>query len=104
MSSDDVDPEALIAHFAYPLLPADRAAFRTAAESALAQLSCSGPGIAHRALAELQHLYFSPPADARVAHAGPRPFKGGKLTAAAPIGASDPREGARARRQFRVVG
>jgi hypothetical protein len=57
---DDTDADALIARLAGPLLPADRAAFRAAAESALAQLSCSGPGAAYRAVAPLQRAYFSP--------------------------------------------
>jgi hypothetical protein len=101
---DDTDPDALITRLAGPLLPADRAAFRAAAESALAQLSCSGPGIAYRALATLQRAYFNPPADTRVAHAGPRPFRGSKLADGPPIGREDPRTGARARRGFKVVG
>jgi hypothetical protein len=48
--SDDVDPEQLINRFCGPLNGGDRAAFRAAAENALAQLPCSGPGIAYRTL------------------------------------------------------
>jgi len=50
-SSYDPDLDALISRLAGPLLPADRAAFRAAAESALA--GCSGEGIAYRTLRDV---------------------------------------------------
>jgi hypothetical protein len=100
---DDTDLDALIARLAGPLLPIDRPAFRAAAESALAQITCSGPGAAYRAVAALQHAFFHAPPDNRYAHSGPRP-RPSKLANGPPIGREDPRTGARARRRFRVVG
>jgi hypothetical protein len=99
---DDADPDALITRLAGPLLPADRAAFRAAAEAALAGISCSGPGAAYRVVAALQRAYFDPPPD-RYAHAGPRP-RPSKLSNGPPIGRDDPRVGARDRRRFKPVG
>ena len=58
---DEFDCDELINRFAGPLLPSDRAAFRRAAEEALAQLPCAGPGAAHRAIAALQRSFFDPP-------------------------------------------
>jgi hypothetical protein len=101
---DDTDPDALIARLARPLLPADRAAFRRAAEAALAGIGCSGPGAAYRVVAALQRAYFDPPPDDRYAHAGPRPRRPSKLVEAGPIGTPDPREGARNRRRFKLIG
>jgi hypothetical protein len=102
MFSAEIDQ--LLSELSASLAPSQRSAFDAAARAALADIRCLGPGTAYRILAGLQKFYFDPPLDTRVAHAGPRPFRGGKLTAAAPIGAPDPREGARARRRFRVVG
>ena len=59
---DEFDCDELINRFAGPLLPSDRAAFRRAAEEAVAQLPCAGPGAAHRAIAALQRRFFDPPA------------------------------------------
>jgi hypothetical protein len=101
---DDTDPDALIARLSGPLLPADRAAFRRAAEAALAQVPCLGEGIAYRMLVALQRAYFDPPADTRVAHAGPRPYRPSKLSNGPPIGADDPRVGGRNRRWLKLVG
>ena len=98
-SSYDPDLDALISRLAGPLLPADRAAFRAAAESALA--GCSGEGIAYRTLRDVWRGYFHPPDD-HVAGMGPR-HRGGKLVAGPAIGASDPREGGRDRRRFQAV-
>jgi hypothetical protein len=64
---DDVDTEQIISRLAGPLLPADRAAFRAAAEEALARVSCLGEGAAYRAIAVLQRAYFNPPTDDRAA-------------------------------------
>jgi hypothetical protein len=41
---DDSIPDSLISRLANPLEPDDRAAFREAAEAALARVSCWGPG------------------------------------------------------------
>jgi hypothetical protein len=62
---DDADPEILISRLAGPLAPADRAAFRRAAEAALAALPCAGEGIIYRIVAPLQRAYFDPPDDRR---------------------------------------
>ena len=66
--SDDV--EELINRLCGPLSAGDRGDFRRAAEAALAQLPCSGPGIAFRTLRELFRSYFHPPDDHAVC--GPR--------------------------------
>jgi len=63
--SDDTDPESLISRLAGPLLPSVQAAFRQAAEDALARLPCYGEGAAYRAIVELQRVYFTPPPDNR---------------------------------------
>jgi hypothetical protein len=63
--SDDVDPDILISRLAGPLAPADREAFRRAAEEALARVPCWGEGAAYRAVAVLQRQYFDPPDDHR---------------------------------------
>src|SRR6516164_8663962 len=48
--SDDADPDILIDRLAAPLLPADRAAFRAAAEDALTRVPCLGEGAIYRAV------------------------------------------------------
>jgi hypothetical protein len=63
--SDDV--EQLISRLAGPLLPRDRAAFRRAAEDALARVPCWGEGAIYRAVASLQRAFRDPPSD-RNAH------------------------------------
>ena len=50
-ASLDPDLDALISRLAGPLLPADRAAFRVAAESAL--IGCGGEGLAYRILRDV---------------------------------------------------
>jgi hypothetical protein len=102
--SDDVDADSIINRLAGPLSPPDRDAFRRAAEAVLAQIPCLGEGAIYRALVPLQRAHFNAPSDTRVAHAGARPFRGGKLTAAAPIGRDDPRVGGHARRRLKLVG
>jgi hypothetical protein len=62
---DDADPDVLISRLAGPLLPADPAAFRRAAEDALSQVPCWGEGAVYRAVAVLQRQYFDPPDDRR---------------------------------------
>ena len=58
---DDVDADALISRLSGPLSPLDREAFRRAAEAALSEAPCIGPGLAYRTLAALQREYFHPP-------------------------------------------
>jgi hypothetical protein len=62
---DDVDPEILISRLAGPLAPADRIAFRQAAEAALAHIPCWGEGAIYRAVVVLQRDYFVPLDDTR---------------------------------------
>jgi hypothetical protein len=79
---DDADPEILISRLAGPLAPADREAFRQAAEAALTQVPCAGEGSFYRAVAGLQRDYFTPPEDGhatRIRHAA------SKLTQGPPI-------------------
>jgi hypothetical protein len=63
-----------------------RAAFRAAAEDAIAHLQCSGPGIVHRTLAALHGQYFDPPTDSRWVSWDSVPGRGGKQMRGAPIG------------------
>jgi hypothetical protein len=58
---DDTDPDALSTRLAGPLTPANRVAFRRAAEDALSRVPCWGEGAAYRAIAELQRAFFDPP-------------------------------------------
>ena len=101
MATSDIDAEKLINRFCGSLAPADRAAFRAAAESPLSAIVCNGEGLAYRTLREVWRGYFHPPDD-HVAGMGPR-HRGGKLVAGPAIGASDPREGGRDRRRFQAV-
>jgi hypothetical protein len=64
---DDADPDILISRLAGPLAPADREAFRRAAEDALARVPCWGEGAIYRAVAVLQRQFFVPPGDIRAA-------------------------------------
>jgi hypothetical protein len=84
---DDVDPDLLISRLAGPLEPADRAAFRHAAEEALARVPCLGEGAAYRAVAILQRNYFVPPSDDRAGWdiSSGRSSRGSKLRAAPAI-------------------
>src|SRR5262249_623455 len=59
MSTTSIDVELLISRLAAPLSPPDRAAFRAAAEDALARVPCWGEGAVYRAVASLQRQYFS---------------------------------------------
>jgi hypothetical protein len=98
-TSCDPDLDALISRLAGPLLPADRAAFRAAAESALT--GCSGEGLAYRILRDVWRDYFHPPPDPRVGQT--RRLGASKLASAEPIGSDDPRCGARDRHRLRAV-
>ena len=60
---NDLDPDALISRLAGPLSPADRAAFRAAAEDALSRVPCLGEGSLYRAVALEQRRFFDPPPD-----------------------------------------
>ena len=62
---DDADPDILISRLAGPLEPADREAFRRAAEDALSRVPCWGEGAVYRAVAVLQRNFFHPPSDWR---------------------------------------
>jgi hypothetical protein len=84
-TSCDPDLDALISRLSGSLSPADRSAFRHAAETAIAGLPCVGPGIAFRVVTDLWRTWFHPPADEELAHSGPR-HRGGKLVNGPPIG------------------
>src|SRR5262245_33358985 len=59
-----IDAEDLIARLSGGLSPADRAAFRKAAESAVATSpDCSGEGSTYRVIAKLWRSCFHPPRD-----------------------------------------
>jgi hypothetical protein len=61
-----MDAESLISHLCCGLAPADRAAFRHAAEDALATSPvCLGPGSIHRTVVAIWRAYFRPPPEDR---------------------------------------
>ena len=99
--SDDVDAEQLISRLCGSLAPADRAAFRAAAESALSTVTCVGEGVAFRVLRDVWRGYFHPPEDHAVV--GPRHYRESKLQALPAVGADDVRTGARDRNRLRAV-
>jgi hypothetical protein len=104
MATSDPDSEQLISRFCGALLPADRGAFRHAAESALAAIPCAGEGVAYRTLREVWRGYFHPPADEETNHpVGVRSRRPSKLASAEPIGADDPRCGGGDRNRLRAV-
>jgi hypothetical protein len=78
------DADELISRLAGPLLPADRAAFRAAAEDALTRVPCWGEGAVYRAVSTLQRCYYHAPPDGRTA-SGPR-HHANKLNALPSIG------------------
>jgi hypothetical protein len=97
---DDADPDVLISRLAGGLAPSDRAAFRHAAESALAQLPCAGEGLAYRTVAILWRSYFHPPADTSdIAHE-----RHSKLTNKPPIEYGGDLRRVRYRKHLRVTG
>src|SRR5262245_61570875 len=60
--AEDAAAEDLISHLSRALSPADRAAFRQAAENALATSSpCWGEGSIHRTVVAIWRIYFHPP-------------------------------------------
>jgi hypothetical protein len=82
---DDADPDTLISRLAGPLAPADRVAFRRAAEDALSRVPCWGEGAVYRAVAVLQRQYFIPPDDRRAAWDIEQDCRPSKLTQGPPI-------------------
>jgi hypothetical protein len=82
---DDADPDILISRLAGPLPLDARAAFRQAAEAALAQIPCWGEGAAYRAVSVLQRNYFVPLGDHRAAWDIMHEPRASKLTQAPPI-------------------
>src|SRR5262249_8493816 len=102
-TSTDSDFDSLISRLAAPLEPGDRAAFRVAAESALA--GCSGEGLAYRIVTPLWRTFFHPPPDPRIGQTrGSGLRRPSQLISGEPIGADDPRTGARDRHRFQAVG
>ena len=78
-----LDVELLISHLSGPLDPADRSAFRHAAETALAASACWGEGRIYRTVVALWRGYFHPPPDGRrTAWDIGEDFHGSKLTRA----------------------
>jgi len=91
----------MISRLAAPLAPGDRAAFRVAAESAL--VGCEGEGQAYRTVRDIWRVFFHPPDDPRTGQPRRLQSRPSKLASLEPIGAPDPREGGRDRRQFGAV-
>ena len=61
-----MDAESLISHLSRGLAPADRDAFRQAAENALATSPlCLGPGSIHRTVTAIWRTFFRPPREDR---------------------------------------
>ena len=103
MATSDLDVEQLISELSASLTPPQRYAFLAAARAVLGAAGCSGCGAAYRLLAPLQRAYWDPPAGDRVANTGARHHRSSKLADGPPIGAEDPRTGARDRRRFQAV-
>ena len=104
MATSSADVEQLISELSASLIPPQRAAFEVAARAALVAAGCSGCGAAYRVLAPLQRGYWDPPSDwATNAPVGVGSRKPSKLADGPPIGAEDPRTGARDRNRLRAV-
>jgi len=104
--SDDADPEILISRLAGPLAPVDRAAFRRAAEDAVARIPCLGEGAVYRAVSALQRAYFAPPDDRRASwdiELELERLRGSKLANGPPIEYAGDQRAVRYRK-LRVVG
>jgi len=98
MLTDDIDAEQIIARLCGQLSPPDRAAFRRAAEDALAKLPCAGEGLVWRIAVGLWRNYFHPPSDTETGQPiGPASRRSSKL-----IGDEDAKP--RDRRRLRLVG
>src|SRR5215813_7690603 len=102
-TSYSAEIDALLIELAASLVPPQRAAFEAAARAALAAAGCSGCGAAYRVLAPLQRGFWDPPPDDRQANTGARHHRSSKLADGPPIGAEDPRTGARDRNRLRAV-
>jgi hypothetical protein len=90
-----MDAESLIAHLSGALHPTDRAAFRQAAENALATSPiCLGPGSIHRIVVSIWRIYFRAPREDR-----PNTWTTGQKNASKLI-TEPPRDGHRRRRRF----
>ena len=85
MSTISDDVEQLISRLAGPLSPRDRAAFRRAAEDALARVPCWGEGAAYRAVAPPQRAFFDPPSDRGASWGIEQELRPTKLKSAPPI-------------------
>jgi hypothetical protein len=93
----DADAEDLIAHLCGGLAPADRDAFRQAAENALATSSpCWGPGLIHRTVVSIWRIYFHPPREDRGTAWTSGKKKPSKLI-------TEPPRDSRGRRRVRIV-
>jgi len=90
--------EQLISRLSGPLLPPARIAFRAAALDALTRVPCLGEGAIYRAVASLQRQSDW----ATNAPVGIGSRKPSKLADGPPIGAEDPRTGARDRNRLRA--
>jgi hypothetical protein len=67
----------------------------------LAAIPCAGEGACYRTLRDIFHHYFHPPSDWETGHIlGPSSRRPSKLASGPPIGAEDPRTGARDRHRF----
>ena len=85
MSSIPDEIDELVLQLAASLVPSQYDAFVIAARTALAGISCIGPGSAYRILAPLQRRFFDPPEE-RVA-VGPRHHHPNKLNSLPAIAA-----------------
>src|SRR5262249_22163293 len=95
--------DQLLCELGASLAPARRRAFEQAAHIALSAAGCSGVGAAYRLLRDIQRHHYDFPPDDRQANVGARHWRSSKLIQAEPIGAPDPREGARDRNRLKVV-
>jgi hypothetical protein len=90
-----IDAESLISHLACGLAPADRAAFRQAAENDLATSPvCLGPGSIHRTVTSIWRTFFRPLREDR-----PTTWTTGQKKPSRLV-TEPPRDGHRRRRRF----
>ena len=93
----NADAESLIAHLCCGLAPADRDAFRRAAETALATSpTCLGPGSIHRTVVSIWRSFFRPPPENRATT-----WTSGKKKPSRLI--TEPPKDSRVRRRVRIV-
>ena len=104
MATSNLDVEQLIHELGASLARPQRVAFEAAARAALEATGCSGSGAAYRVLVPIQRLHWDPPDDQRIGQPlGVGSRRPSKLASAEPIGADDPRTGARDRRRLQAV-